>query len=62
MRHQRWVLTLQDGKHSVFTCKAPDEGEKPGITHAEAERLFKDVRYGHAIAKHVVDFEPWRAE
>ena len=62
MRHQRWVLTLQDGTRSVFTCKAPGPGEKPGITHAEAERLFMDVRYGHAIAAHVVDFEPWRAK
>ena len=61
-KFQRWRLTMADGKHSVFTCKAPGEGEKPGITQIEAERLFMDARYGHAIAAHVVDFEPWRAE
>ena len=61
-KFQRWRLTMAGGKYSVFTCRAPEPGEKPGITHAEAERLFMDVRYGHAIAAHVVDFEPWRVE
>lgn len=53
MKHQRWRLTLTDGTRPVFTCKAP-------ITQTEAERLFLDERYGHAIAVAVVAFEPWR--